>query len=303
MADKSRRATRFWPRVGRRSARTQHSLAIRARGAGPPLVLLHGLASSGRYWGDLLPLAEERRVIAPDLLGFGRSPKPHRGEYTPAEHVAALRTALRRRIEGPFDLLGHSLGSLIALHYAAAHPEDVRRLILVSLPVIGDCAWGHGLDGRMHPWHRFSVHSPGGNLIFGTGMRLAAPVWAQVGPRLRRDVPAEAVRDALAGTWGSYWRSLEAVVYGTDVPALVEHWDAPVTVIHGPDDPVAPVGPVRALAATYPAVRLIEIAGASHNPYFTRRDATVAAIRATLADMDTGGIERTPSPAERRSTT
>lgn len=308
MSDKPSRAAPLWQRISRRTARpqhsapsTQHTLAVRQRGEGPPLVLLHGLASSGRYWGDMLPLAAERRVIAPDLLGFGRSPKPRRGEYTPAEHLAALRPTLRRRLQGSFDLLGHSLGSLIALHYAAAYPEDVRRLVLVSLPVVGDCAWGHGLDGQMHPWHRFSVHSPGGDLIFGIGMRLAAPVWARFGPRFRRDVPAGAVRDALAGTWSSYWRSLEAVVYGTDVTALLEKLHPPVTIIHGPDDPVTPIGPVRALVAAHPALRLVEIAGAGHNPYFTQPAAMVRAIRAALDDVDDASQGATPS-GERHAT-
>ena len=114
---------------------------MREHGGGEPLVLLHGLASSNRYWGDLSGLAGKRyRVLAPDLLGFGRSPKPPLSEYAPADHLAALRPALRARIDGPFSLLGHSLGSLLALHYAAAYPADVRALILVSLPVVGSCA-------------------------------------------------------------------------------------------------------------------------------------------------------------------
>ena len=273
------------------SGRTPHptpgapppTLFVRERGTGEPLVLLHGLASSGRYWGDLMPLAERRRVLAPDLLGFGRSPKPPKGEYTAADHLAALRPALHERIDGPFDLLGHSLGSLIALHYAVMHPEDVRTLVLVSLPVVGRCAWGHGTDGAMTRWHRFSVHSMAGNALFGLGMRAAAPVWANVGPRLRRGEPPDAVRDALAGTWTSYWRSLEAVVYGTDVPSLIERLQAPVRLIHGSADPVAPVSAARELAAAHPAVPYIEITGAAHNPFFTHKDAFVCAVESALA--------------------
>lgn len=260
-------------------------LFVRERGAGEPLVLLHGLASSSRYWGDLGPLADEHRVLAPDLLGFGRSPKPDGIRYDPEEHVGALRQALRLRLNGPFHLLGHSLGSLLALHYAVAHPEDVRSLVLISLPVVGDCAWGHGTDGRISPWHRFCVHTRPGNVIFSLGMRAAAPVWNYVGPRLRRGVPPDATRDALAATWTSYWRTLEEVVYGTDVPSLVARLRAPVLLIHGPNDFVAPIGPVRTLAAEA-SLSLVEIAEAGHNPCFTHRAPTVEATRAFLRGVD-----------------
>ncbi len=258
------------------------ALFARERGSGDPLVLLHGLASSGRYWGDMLPLAERYRVLVPDLLGFGRSPKPPKGEYTAADHVAALRPALRSRVTAPFHLLGHSLGSLVALHYAVAFPEDVRTLVLVSLPVVGGCAWGHGKDGRMGRWHRFSVHTPAGTTLFGAGMRAAAPLWSALGPRLRRDTPPDAVRDALAGTWTSYWRSLEAVVYRTDVPSLIGRVQAPVRLIHGVEDRIAPVAAVRALTAAHAQISLVEIPGAGHNPYFTHKHTFMLALDQAL---------------------
>ena len=255
---------------------------MREDGAGEPLVLLHGLASSSRYWLDMQPLAQRHRVLAPDLLGFGRSPKPRGSEYTPADHLAALRPALNRRVAGPFHLLGHSLGSLLALHYAATYPEDVRTLTLASLPVLGSCAWGHGTNGAMNRWHRLTVHTRSGHRFFNTGMRAVAPVWTVVGPRLRRDLPAVAARAALESTWTSYWRSLEAVVYGTDVPGLLERVQAPVLVIHGPGDTVAPIEAVRSLAAARSDVRLVEIPGAGHNPYHSHHDAFVAALESVL---------------------
>ena len=256
---------------------------MREAGAGEPLVLLHGLASSSRYWLNMQPLAQRYRVLAPDLLGFGRSPKPPRSEYMPADHLAALRPALTRRSGGPFHLLGHSLGSLLALHYAAAYPEDVQTLTLASLPVLGSCAWGHGASGAMNRWHRITVHTASGHRFFNAGMRAVAPFWMAMGPRLRRDLPAVAARAALDCTWSSYWRSLEAVVYGTDVPGLLDRVHAPVLVIHGPGDTVAPIEPVRALAAARADVRLVEIAGAGHNPYHSDHGAFVAALESALA--------------------
>jgi pimeloyl-ACP methyl ester carboxylesterase len=268
-------------------------LYVREAGNGEALVLLHGLASSCRYWQDLRPLAEDYRVLAPDLLGFGRSPKPRHGQYRPVEHVGALRRALHSRLRTPVHLLGHSLGSVVALHYAAAHPAEVRSLTLISLPVLGNRAWGHRSDGRIHHLHRFCVHSRPGHAIFSMGMRAVAPLWNQVGPSLRRGVPPEANRDAMAATWVSYWRSLEEVVYGTDVPSLVARVRAPILLVHGPNDLVAPIEPVRELAvkANLP---LTEIAVAGHNPYYTQRDATVRAIQSFLSMTDVQPPSRAP---------
>jgi cis-3-alkyl-4-acyloxetan-2-one decarboxylase len=265
------------------SASGPPALAGRECGTGPPLVLVHGLASSSRYWGDRLPFVSAHRVLAPDLLGFGRSPKPASAGYTSAEHVTALRAALRARTAGPFDLVGHSLGTLIALHYAAAFPEDVRSLVLISLPVVGGCAWGHGPDGGTRGWHRWSVHTDTGTAVMDAAMTAARPMWHLIAPVVRRDLPPAAARDALAGTWHSYWRTLEAVVYGTDVVALLDRVRAPVRVVHGDRDRVTPVRPVRQLVAATPRISYQEIAGAGHNPYVSHRRDTIAAIAPALA--------------------
>src|SRR5690348_9103912 len=100
------------------------ALFVRLAGGGSaqPLVLLHGLASSSRYWLPYVRLLGGRRLVLPDLLGFGRSPKPATSAYTPQDHVSALAAALTRlRGRGlvpPFDLVGQSAGSVVALHYA-----------------------------------------------------------------------------------------------------------------------------------------------------------------------------------------
>lgn len=268
--------------------RVPSELYVREAGRGEPLVLLHGLASSCRYWQDLRPLAEDYQVLAPDLLGFGRSPKPRHGRYDPDEHVTALQRALHPRLGAPAHIVGHSLGSVIALHFAALYPDVVRTVTLIALPVVGNPAWGHRQDGRMYPMHHFCVHSRPGDAIFSAGMRAIAPVWNRIGPRVRRGVPPEANRDALAATWRSYWRSLESVIYGTDVSSLIGRVQAPIQLIHGPNDLVAPIEPVRALAidADLP---LIEIPEAGHNPYYTQRDMSVRAIRRFLLE----GTERT----------
>lgn len=246
------------------------ALRVRQAGSGPPLVMLHGLASSSRYWEPHQEmLGRTYRMIMPDLLGFGRSPKPRGTLYTAAEHVAALLAALDKRVDRPFTLVGHSMGSTVALHLYAARPEMVERLVLISLPVLGSCIWGHEPCGLQARIHRFTVHTRPGRAIFNAGMTALRPAWDTLGPRIRSHVPRGAAQDALRAGWGTYWDSLEAVVYGSDVPALFAAVQAPLTVIHGARDTIVPVGPVRDLAATRPDVRYIEIPDAAHNPAYS----------------------------------
>lgn len=106
-------------------------------GEGPVIVLVHGIASSAATFRKLTPLLEgKHRCISIDLLGFGASPAPAGATYTIEEHVAALHETIRSlRLTAPFALVGHSLGSLLSARYAAVHPEQVSRLVLVSPPV------------------------------------------------------------------------------------------------------------------------------------------------------------------------
>lgn len=105
-------------------------------GEGPVIVLLHGINSNA---GDLRPLIDHLgagfRVIAPDLLGFGESPKPLDIEYSTDEHVQVLDATLADLgVTSGFLLFGYSLGGVIAIRYAATHPERLRRLFLLSTP-------------------------------------------------------------------------------------------------------------------------------------------------------------------------
>src|SRR3712207_5410976 len=106
-------------------------------GAGPVVVLVHGIASSSVTFENLVPLLTDRhRVVAIDLLGFGESVAPPDAEFTIEEHVDAVsRTLYALRLPSPFVLVGHSMGSLIASRYAATNPKRVRRLVLVAPPV------------------------------------------------------------------------------------------------------------------------------------------------------------------------
>jgi len=109
------------------------SLYYEQHGSGEPLVLLHGGISAGEMFGAILPaLAAERRVITVDLQGHGGTADVDRPllPETMADDIAALigHLGLERA-----DVMGYSLGGMVALRTAVQHPQVVRRLVLVSV--------------------------------------------------------------------------------------------------------------------------------------------------------------------------
>jgi len=102
------------------------------RGAGEPLVLLHGGVGAIEMFGEVLPLlAAGRQVIAVDLQAHGRTAdvdRPMRFE-TMADDIGALIAHLGLKTA---DVMGYSLGGGVALQTAIRHPKQVRKLVLVS---------------------------------------------------------------------------------------------------------------------------------------------------------------------------
>ncbi|MDB5897900.1 MAG: alpha/beta hydrolase fold protein [Ramlibacter sp.] len=114
-------------------------LVWHAWGDGEPLVLLHGGSGSWTHWlRNVEALAAAgRRVLVPDLPGFGDSARPPEGQD--ADSVApALAGSLRQLAgPGPFDLVGFSFGGLTGTLLAAGQPELARQLVLVGAPGLG----------------------------------------------------------------------------------------------------------------------------------------------------------------------
>ncbi|MEU8437376.1 alpha/beta hydrolase [Streptomyces sp. NPDC029216] len=109
-------------------------LAYHVQGEGEPLICLPGGAMrASRYLGDLGGLHAGRRLIRLDLRGTGDSAVPaDEGTYR-VDHQVADVEALRLHLGlERMDVLGHSAAGNLALMYAAAHPERVRRLVLVT---------------------------------------------------------------------------------------------------------------------------------------------------------------------------
>lgn len=108
-------------------------------GDGEPLVLLHGGSGSWTHWiRNVEALAAAgRRVVVPDLPGFGDSARPPGGQD--ADVVApCVAEGLRQLLgSGPFDIAGFSFGGLVGALMAAGQPDLVRRLVLIGAPGLG----------------------------------------------------------------------------------------------------------------------------------------------------------------------
>src|SRR6185295_680249 len=100
----------------------------------PPLILVHGFASSTLVWSKVfLKLAEAGyRVIAPDMLGYGYTSKPRNGQYTIEGQSCMISRLMDRLGIGKATIIGSSYGGAVAATIALDYPERVENLILVG---------------------------------------------------------------------------------------------------------------------------------------------------------------------------
>jgi pimeloyl-ACP methyl ester carboxylesterase len=97
------------------------------RGEGPPLLLIHGFGGAAWNFSELAPLLPGRRLLIPDLPGHGAStPLPA------SASLAGYADALAETLPGPVDVLGHSLGGVVALRLAERRPDLVRSIVLAA---------------------------------------------------------------------------------------------------------------------------------------------------------------------------
>jgi pimeloyl-ACP methyl ester carboxylesterase len=255
-------------------------------GAGPTLVLVHGLGGSATNWCELAPLLASRyRLVVPDLPGHGRSDAlpAVSGLDSFADRVFAVMEA-----EGgaPAPVIGHSLGGLVALRLALRHPEAASALVL---------AGSAGLSiGR--PWLRELITA---NVVLRPG-RLAGRYRSRISRSnlLRRLVfgfvsvadpvglTESAVEGFLAGQvlhtdTATAWRAVRR----DDPRQELERLQCPVLVLWGGDDHQLPLDDAFEYARRLRAP-LRTIAGCGHLLIGERPEPCAHAIESFLATAD-----------------
>ena len=253
--------------------------AFRMAGSGPALLLIHGIGDNSATWTDVIPhLAEKYTVIAPDLLGHGRSDKP-RADYSVAAYTNGMRDLLSVLGIDKVTVVGHSLGGGVAMQFAYQFPGRVERLVLVS---------SGGVTKDVHPVLRMvsvPVVSEVLKLLRIPGampaMRLAGSALGQLNKSPLK--PGALLHDAsdLVRILGelpdptacqAYLRTLRAVVdwRGQVVTMLDRSYlteDLPVQLIWGDRDSVIPVGHAYLAHSAMPGSRLEVFRGAGHFPF------------------------------------
>ena len=109
-----------------------HRRAFVKVGKGPAVLLLHGLGCDHTTWESVIePLSRRYTVIAPDLLGHGRSDKP-RADYSVGGYANGMRDLLTVLNIDKVTVVGHSLGGGVAMQFGYQYPERTERIILVA---------------------------------------------------------------------------------------------------------------------------------------------------------------------------
>lgn len=240
-------------------------------------MFLPGVGGTTRYWESrITPLAVTHQLLLVDLLGYGRSPKPWT-TYSVERHVAELRHVLTGR--EPFTLVGHSFGAIVAVAYAARYPQQVERLVLISLPYWGSATRAKDYF-RSHP--TFASYFMTNIALTVVACIFTRRVLRRILPRFMPDVPREVVEDLMLHTWRSSTSTIWDGMYRYDLASDIDQLPAalPVLLIHGERDTTAPLEGARQLAAQHPNATLLIMPGVDHHPLLHDPAHCVEAIRA-----------------------
>lgn len=256
---------------------------------GPHVLILHGITESRRYWlPRVLPLAAHRRLVIPDLPGFGRSPKPFT-DYTPRFFVESLLRLVEDELPAgaPFSIVGHSLGALLALELAVRAPGRVERLALLNLPRFNDPDEAH------HVWFAGSFSYR--NLLASNSLRANLAQVRRSGVRLTarslRGLPWRVVSDARLFTYRSLTSTLENCLLHYRVDDILAAAPAvPTLVIHGEADQVAPLARLTDLPSRTPFPEVHVIRGAGHHPFHTHGALCVRLLEAHLSGRSAASV-------------
>ena len=229
------------------ASRHVRQLAARTWGKGPDVVFLHGLGASGRYWDRVASSGHGFHGIAPDLLGFGRSPKPRSASYDIDDHVDALLPL----VPDGAVVVGHSTGAVIAAAIAARAPAKV----LIGLPLYPDEATAREEIARLGLLARLTVEGHYGARVLCDLMCVFRPLARAAAWLLASSVPRAVAADGVRHTWRSYSRTLERVVVGHRPSGDLRNSRCPVLLLHGEADAVVPAEHLGAFASALSSLR------------------------------------------------
>ncbi|MHC5010787.1 MAG: alpha/beta fold hydrolase [Planctomycetota bacterium] len=284
-----RYATEHGLRAGRVDA-PGGAIYYETEGTGPPLVLVHGHATHGIFHPVLSELAASFTLVYFDRRAFGRTPADTEtmpNVLTDVEDVERLREALGLET---FHLLGLSDGGPVVLEYALAHPERVRRLVLLS-------TYAHNAARTEAAWKLLE------DLVIARQERMDAtsfdpdPTTREIeeylllphpqhhGP-LARETVAFWIETGVLGTRARDQRSwrLDDVARSRNRMTDLGRIASPTLVLCGRHDAITPLAHAEAMAQALPDGRLLVLENAGHLAFAEVPEPFVAAVRAFLEE-------------------
>jgi pimeloyl-ACP methyl ester carboxylesterase len=231
----------------------------------PALLLLHSSGASHRQWRQLIAqIGDSRRVLAPDLFGYGDPPRAHPAAAPRAilQDEMDLLGALLLQVDGPVHVVGHSYGGAVALELALLHPTRIAALALyepVMFALLRDST-------EQAAWREIAaVAQRHVDLVAAGELRAAASAflgyWS--GPGSFEAMPetlqttVAAGMDKVAAEFGQLLQRREAP---PDFGALT----MPILLMCGSDTTCAARGVTAELRRLLPAPRFLEVAGGRH---------------------------------------
>lgn len=244
-------------------------LRVLSEGTGPALLYLHDFEGHPGAASFLTRLARERRVIAPELPGYGES-SGLEGVDGVLGMILLLRRAVESLAEGPVDVVGHGLGGMLAAEFAAICPHLTRRLVLVD-------AFGLWLDDAPLP-DPFVLNEKQLRAVKWAGGE-DAPVEPSIFTPDPNDPSVALLTRAknLAAATKFMWPIPDRGLRGR-----LQYVTAPALVVHGAADGLIPVAYAEEFVRLLPNARMVQIDGAGHLPMVEREDAFLEAVEAFL---------------------
>lgn len=207
------------------------------------ILLLHGLVATGDVFG-VTPelLGAQHRVVVPDLLGFGRSLDEHRTDFSTTAHLDALDNLIDHELGHRSIRIGaHSMGSALALRWAAANPDRIDRVVCIGAPLWPDAERAKAALGTLGPMGKSLVLDDRlARAVCSFNCRhrtLAGLLAAAFAPRW----PIPVARQASLHTWPAYITALEDQIINCPWHQLLDKLAenlVPVRLIRGEDDTI-----------------------------------------------------------------
>ena len=260
------------------------TLFVRVVGSGQPLLLINGLGAHTGMWQALEQNLDGFRIVEFDLPGAGQSPIP--GRSINIEQIAelALEVMDRYELDCP-DVLGYSMGGMVAQQLASAHPSRVRRLVLAATtPGVGAI--------QINLRAMLNIMTPARYL---STTLYARTIGSMVGGRARTDADWVAeqaeVRLVHRPSWRGYLKQMRSMAGWSALPVLPKI-TAPTLVLAGGDDPLAPPTNAKMIAHLIPGSRLLVLEGEGHLLMVDEQSQSHAAVREflTAADVDNSDV-------------